>query len=135
MADEKIQNLQFCLGEIDFFSVDSDNFLHHIQHEMFELFLSGHVSAASSEHSLDSGDNFSNGKRLGNIVVGYNVETLDHIIFSVFCGYEDNWNVGRLGFFADLLRKLETRNLVHHDIKQDEVEICDADSECFFTRM
>ena len=83
----------------------------------------------AAEDGLDAGDEVAHGEGFGDVVVGAEAEAGDHVVVGVAGGEEDDGDVGglRVGFEAP--GHLESVEVVHHDVEEDEVVGGDAPRE------
>src|SRR5262245_297402 len=121
MAQEKFQKIEFFTGELDRFASAADLVAAEVDFDITEsiavLLLRQRLRAP--EHGFDTSEQFANGKRLGDVVVGAELEA-DYFVHFLATGSEhDDGNRGPLGF--ELFANVEAAHSRHHDVEDDQV--------------
>ena len=136
ILEQQFQNFEFLFGQCHFFAVDC-------RFDALRIQLQGVVCQdifidrllffqTSSQHGFDAGLHLLDRERFGNIIVGTQVETCQHIVFSIFGRQEYNGNMSCLFVFLQHAGQLETRYFSHHDVEQQQVVICQVQRKRFF---
>ena len=74
----------------------------------------------AAQYGAHAGQHFAHGERLGDIVVGSDVESRDRVVLGVFGRAEDDRHGGRFGLRSEQPGHLESAHLAHHDVEQNQ---------------
>ena len=78
------------------------------------------TSGRTAQYAFYPGNDFAYRERLGDVVVGADIETYDGIVFRVFGRAEYDGYMRSFGLTFELLRQFESACFSHHDIEKDK---------------
>ena len=122
MGEQQGQYLELLLGERQFFAVQRADFAPEVHAEPFEgdrllLRLSFGRAPQDAPHA---GQHLAHRERLGDVVVGPEVQSGDRVVFGVLRRAEDHRDLRRRGVVFQQPGHPEAAHFAHHDIEQDQ---------------
>src|SRR5262249_31382364 len=120
MTEKIFQQLEFLAGEFDLFAAATDLVAAEVDFDIAKsvavLFL--RKSLGAPQNGFHAGQQFANGKGLGNVVISAELEANHLVHFLTARGQHDDRNRGALGF--ELLANVEAAHPGHHHVQNDE---------------
>lgn len=97
--------------------------------------LFGSMRLRTAQDSADPQEHLTNGERLGDVVVGTEVETRNLVILSDFGRKKDDGNILRGRILLELTGHSEPAHATHHHVEQYEPVAREVHLEGFLTRI
>ncbi|MNS06164.1 hypothetical protein D3C72_375840 [compost metagenome] len=120
MRGEQVQQGEFLVGQGNARAGAGDAALEHVDLQVLDLQLFFFTGGAAAGQGAQAGDQFGEGKRLDQVIVGAQFQALDAVGDVIAGGEEQHRGVG---FLAQAAQDFPAVHFRHHHVQHDHIEI------------
>ena len=119
MLSQKEKQFKFSLSKSHILAVHAHRLAGRAEYNAAVNRFTAGSRCRAAQYGGDARHDLTQGKRFGDVIVGSQAETLECVVFSVFCGEENDGQVFCGFIITQALGQFEARHAPQHHVKQD----------------